>query len=97
MSRTSTRGATGCAFWLQHRYREIPGHRVTVTVADAVGAGDAFAAAFLHGLSSAWPTDRIGDFANRVGALVASRTGAVPEWTVEEALALGTPAEPPPA
>ncbi len=86
-----TRGAAGCAFWLQHQYREIPGH--AVTVADAVGAGDAFAAAFLHGLSAAWPTDRIGDFANRVGALVASRPGAVPEWTVEEALALGNPVE----
>ncbi|HEY1497877.1 MAG TPA: PfkB family carbohydrate kinase [Candidatus Solibacter sp.] len=55
-----------------------------VKVADAVGAGDAFAAAFLHGIGQSWGAARIGDFANRLGALVASRAGAVPEWTLAE-------------
>ena len=34
-------------------YVEAPG--VPVTVVDTVGAGDAFAAAFVHGLMSKWP------------------------------------------
>jgi fructokinase len=61
---------------------EIGGCRVSV--ADSVGAGDAFAAAFMHGIASSWPAARIAEFSNRVGALVASSRGAVPDWTIEE-------------
>jgi fructokinase len=50
-----------------------------------VGAGDAFAAAFLHGLSRQWGIEEIAVFANRVGAIVASRAGAMPDWSVAEA------------
>jgi len=82
-----TRAERGCAAWIGGDYVEAPGYKVKV--ADAVGAGDAFAAAFLHGLSTGWPPAQVADFANRVGGLVASRPGAVPEWTVEEAQALG--------
>jgi len=59
-----------------------------VPVADAVGAGDAFSAALMHGLSQGWPATRLADFANRVGALVASRHGGTPFWTLDEAMAL---------
>ena len=57
-------------------------------VADTVGAGDAFAAAFMHGLDADWPLLDIATFANRVGALVASRHGAIPDWTLEEVVRL---------
>jgi fructokinase len=67
-------------------YVEAAGYRVTVC--DTVGAGDAFAAAFLHGLSLEYPPAEIADFANRVAALVASRPGGTPPWSVEEAMAL---------
>jgi len=83
-----TRGATGCVLLSGDEYLESPGY--PVIVADAVGAGDAFAAAFVHGLGNGWPPARIADFANRVGALVASRAGAIPSWTIEEAEALPT-------
>lgn len=89
-----TRGAQGCSILLGEEYVEAPGYRVAV--ADAVGAGDAFAAAFLHGLGAGWSAARIGDFANRVGALVASRSGAIPPWTLEECHALAQPATTPP-
>jgi fructokinase len=59
-----------------------------VEVHDTIGAGDAFSAAFAHGLVSGWAPGKIGDFANRVGALVASRPGAIPSWTIEEATSL---------
>ena len=79
-----TRGANGCALWRAGEYVEAPGYRVTV--ADAVGAGDAFGAALLHGLEQKWALAEIADFANRLGALVASRSGAIPPWTMAEVL-----------
>ena len=81
-----TRGAAGCTIILDGRSYDCPGY--PVRVADTVGSGDAFSAAFLHGLDQGWPPAKIGDFANRVGALVASRSGATPEWTLEEVGAL---------
>ncbi len=81
-----TRGERGCALLVGEKYLESPGYRVKV--ADAVGAGDAFAAAFLDGLAAGRPPEEIADFSNRVGALIAGRSGALPEWTVEEARAL---------
>ncbi|MGC8792131.1 MAG: carbohydrate kinase family protein [Bryobacteraceae bacterium] len=81
-----TRGAQGCAIWRRGEWVEAPGYRVQVV--DTVGAGDAFAAALLHGLDAGWPLDRVADFANRVGALIASRAGAVPEWRLEECWSL---------
>lgn len=70
-----TRGSRGCAVRIGADYAEPPGY--AVKVADTVGAGDAFAAALLHGLSQGWDAYRVGDFANRLGAAVASRPGAV--------------------
>jgi len=81
-----TMGARGCAMLCCEEYVEAVGH--TVKVADPVGAGDAFAAAFLHGLISDWPVAKIAAFANCVGALVASRHGAIPDWTVKEVVEL---------
>ncbi|MBI4028727.1 MAG: carbohydrate kinase [Verrucomicrobia bacterium] len=81
-----TRGANGCALWRDNEYIESPGYRVKV--ADTVGAGDAFAAALLHGLEQGWPPVKVADFANRLGALVASRHGAIPPWTMDEIRAM---------
>ena len=77
-----TRGSEGCALFLGGEYVEVPGYQITV--ADTVGAGDAFAAALVHGISAGWPADKVGDFANRLGAVVASRRGGVPEWSMED-------------
>jgi sugar/nucleoside kinase (ribokinase family) len=57
-------------------YVSIPAFDVTVV--DTVGAGDAFAAAFVHGLAAGWPSATIADFANRAGAAVAAVRGAIP-------------------
>lgn len=64
----------------------VPGY--AVEVCDTVGSGDAFAAAFLHGYDRGWPIVEAADFANALGALVASRAGATPDWTVNEVLAM---------
>jgi len=81
-----TRGGEGCALLLGGQYHEAAGYRVPV--ADTVGAGDAFAAALLHGIQAGWPPHEVADFANRLGALVASRPGGVPEWSLAELRAL---------
>jgi len=77
-----TLGAHGCAVLVGGEFAAVPGYKVKGV--DTVGSGDAFTAAFLHGMGEKWPAGRIGDFANRLGALVASRAGGVPEWTLEE-------------
>lgn len=81
-----TLGPKGCALFLNNEYLEAPGF--CIRVADTIGAGDAFSAALLHGLNAGWPLRQIADFANRVGALVASRPGGTPQWTVADAMAL---------
>jgi len=81
-----TLGARGCAILADGDYVESKGP--AIELADSVGAGDAFAAAFMHGLISEWAVAEIAAFANRVGALIASRHGAIPAWTLEEAVAL---------
>src|SRR6267154_1765582 len=84
-----TLGPQGCALLLNNEYLES--HGFHVQVADTIGAGDAFSAALLHGLNTGWRAAQIADFANRVGALVSSRPGGTPQWTVTEAMALQVP------
>jgi fructokinase len=81
-----TLGDRGCLVWDRGDFAADEGQRVKV--ADTVGAGDAFSAALLHGLIQGWPAADIANFANRVGALVASRPGAIPAWSLAEAVAL---------
>ncbi len=73
-----TRGENGSAILLGDQYHEAGGF--PIQVADAVGAGDAFAAALVHGISAGWSAPQVADFGNRIGALVASREGAVPPY-----------------
>lgn len=79
-----TLAARGCAIFARGDYVEAGG--CPIDVADSVGAGDAFAAAFLHGLTNRWDLAEIARFSNRVGALVASRPGAIPDWTFAETM-----------
>jgi fructokinase len=81
-----TLGRLGCAVWSDGILREFPGY--SVKVADTIGAGDAFSAAFLNALQLGWPLDRVASFANAVGAIVASRPGATPAWEPAECLRL---------
>ena len=71
----TTDGATGCRMERGDRRTEVAGHKVSVS--DTTGAGDGFAAAFLHGrlvagLSEAAALHR----ANAAAALVVQRFGA---------------------
>lgn len=81
-----TRGADGCLVYYKGEVHEAPGY--PAAVADTVGAGDAFAAAFLHGYHREWPIERAASFGNALGSIVASRPGGIPDWSLEECLAL---------
>ena len=71
---------------LKGEFIEAPGF--PVQIADTIGAGDAFSATLVHGIRAGLPALQISDFANRVGALVASRPGGTPRWTLGEAIVL---------
>jgi fructokinase len=71
-----TLGAAGCFILDQDAIYVIPGF--PVTLCDTVGSGDAFAAGFLD-------TAR---FANALGALVAGRAGATPDWSIQDCFKL---------
>lgn len=75
-----TRGAAGSALWGDGQWWEHAGYRVRVK--DTVGAGDAFLAAMLAGLLAGRAGEELLDLANRLGAYVATRSGAVPAYEI---------------
>ena len=77
-----TRGAAGATLLVGGDEYMVEG--IEVDVADTVGAGDAFAAGLLHGLLRDDTPEVALAFANRLGALVASRAGALPAWSAAE-------------
>ena len=81
-----TMGSAGCALYSNNSLLTFGGY--SVEVVDTVGAGDAFAAGLLYGLDLGWSPQRIASFANALGAMIASRRGATPAWTVEECYAM---------
>ena len=71
-----TRGADGSLLLTADEIDEHSGFKIRV--ADTIGAGDAFTAGLTHGFLRGWKLNEINQFANRVGAFVASNTGAMP-------------------
>jgi fructokinase len=76
-----TRGPRGSVLYTADGTFEHPG--VSTSVADTVGAGDAFTAALVTGLLDGHDPDRISDFANRLAAYVCSQPGATPPIPAE--------------
>jgi fructokinase len=78
-----TRGERGCLVIRGDETVDVPGRAVEVV--DAVGAGDAFTAAFIVGTLERKPLEQVADFANGIGGLVASRAGAMPDIAADAA------------
>jgi len=76
-----TRGARGAMAVTANEAVEVSG--LPITVADTVGAGDAFTAGLIWSRLRQWPLERGLRLANQMGALVASRPGAMPELRTE--------------
>jgi fructokinase len=77
-----TRGENGAIVWHDHTFYEHPGFKVTV--ADTVGAGDAFLATFVAGLVNEEPMEQLLKKACAIGAFVTSRRGANPVYDWDE-------------
>jgi fructokinase len=77
-----TMGAKGALLWTADRVTYHPGYRITVK--DTVGSGDAFLAAFIHGLLNGYPHEQILRRANATGAVVAGKSGATPDYSEKE-------------
>ncbi len=76
-----TRGSRGCLGVTCGEVIELRG--VPVKVVDTVGAGDAFTAAIIFGHLQKWPLASTLELANRFGALVAGKSGAMPSLRAE--------------
>ncbi len=73
-----TRGARGSMLITEDETSEFAGLKIEVK--DTIGAGDAFTAGMTHGILRGWELDKINEFANKVGAFVASKTGAMSDF-----------------
>ncbi|HSH39019.1 MAG TPA: carbohydrate kinase [Chthoniobacterales bacterium] len=71
-----TRGDKGAAFWDSGKLTTTPA--LQVEVKDTVGAGDAFMAGLVVGLTNGTETRKVLQDAARLGAFVASQRGATP-------------------
>lgn len=81
-----TRGDSGSLLLLDGSLVEATPPNVAVV--DTVGAGDAFAAALLMGVLANAPAVDAVRRATALGALVAARSGAIPEWAPAELVEL---------
>ncbi len=82
-----TAGAAGCFVYEGQQLHTVQGH--AVTVADTVGAGDAFSAAFVYKLLSGESASKAAATANKLGAFVASCRGPIPVYSAEIKKELG--------
>jgi fructokinase len=77
-----TKGENGSLFNCNGKIYEHPGYKITV--ADTIGSGDSFLAALLSGLLKADSPANAMQFASATGALIASYSGACPDYHIEE-------------
>jgi len=66
-------GGEGCYLKTKKEEFRIPSYQIKVI--DTSGAGDAFAAGFLTGIIKGWNLQKVGEFANAVGALCVQAIG----------------------
>jgi fructokinase len=71
-----TRGGHGSLLVRRDEWHEHPG--IPITIADAIGAGDAFTAAMTHYLLRGAELETLNEAGNRWGAWLASQSGAMP-------------------
>ena len=69
-----TLGRDGALIYQARRFHYSPGF--VVETVDTTGAGDVFHGAFIYGLLTGWPIERILDFANAMAALNCTALGA---------------------
>lgn len=81
-----TKGGEGAMVCHEGRLYSHPGYKVKV--ADTIGSGDAFLAGFLAKTKEGLPIEQRLQFANALGAFIASKEGACPAYEVSEITAI---------
>lgn len=76
-----TKGSNGAVLYRDGRWFEHSGYQVKTK--DSVGAGDAFFAALIYGIQHGKKGDKLLQYANAAGSLVAQKSGALPEYDIE--------------
>jgi len=76
-----TAGGEGCYVYTDQEMHKVEGR--TVTVADAVGAGDSFSAAFMYKYFHSGDPIQSAFVGNQIGGFVASQHGAIPPYPDE--------------
>jgi fructokinase len=77
-----TAGPKGASLLLDGAYAEAPAPEVDA--ANTIGAGDAFTAAMIDGILRDLPANVVLGRSISLGTLIASRQGALPQWTVDD-------------
>lgn len=80
----TTRGDKGAIILEDGNFYEHPGY--IVKVADTIGSGDSFLAAFLSKYINGAGLDEAVAFASGMGAFIATKHGACPEYTIPDVL-----------
>ena len=77
-----TKGSKGAIIYRKDKITEHKGFKVKIM--DTVGSGDSFLAALIHGIIQKYNNEEILNFANAVGAFVATKNGATPNLDFNE-------------
>lgn len=77
-----TKGSEGSAIFHNEKYTVHNGFNIIIK--DTVGAGDAFLAALIYGINNEKENEEILEFANAVGAFVATKDGATPKLDLKK-------------
>lgn len=75
-----TKGAKGAEVFYNNKLTRHPGY--SVKVVDTVGSGDAFLAGFLYYFLSGYSIDKSLQFACALGAHIATKSGAIPDYNI---------------
>lgn len=81
-----TKGSAGAVLYINDLFYYHNGY--AITVADTVGSGDAFLAAIISKLIDKTSSEQALDFANALGAFVASCPGGCPEYEIKNVIEL---------
>lgn len=77
-----TQGSKGAMIYKAGELISHEGYKVTV--ADSIGAGDAFLSGFIKTYLASQPLDQVLDFACKLGAFVASKKGGTPKYGISD-------------
>ncbi|MDR7130667.1 fructokinase [Algoriphagus sp. 4150] len=77
-----TQGSKGAMIYKQGEIISHDGYKVTV--ADSIGAGDAFLSGFIKTYLDSQPLDQVLDFACKLGAFVAGKKGGTPRYEISD-------------